>query len=209
MVDDEFNELVKHKFAELERKHGRVPTIPELATALGVDSRMLARKLRKAIATLGTETQTEGTSAFKSTLSELLSGDILIKGVPGFMDLNMLVEQAKHDRQGFSEMRWAVEDREYCLLINFDTSGIYWSLHSNRGREFQRVTNDISDICTLLEAIAKSEEVDKSLLSHMSGEPVPYEYPELPGPEYQDPIPAQNLPPNVLPFRKPYQHSED
>ncbi len=208
MVDDEFNELVKRKFAEWERKHGRVPTIPELASALGVDSRMLARKLRKAIATLGTETQIEGTSAFKSTLSELLSGDILIKGVPGFMDLNMLVEQAKHDRQGFSEMRWSVEDREYCLLIHFDKSGIYWSLHSNRGREFQRVTNEIADICTLLEAIAKNEEVDKSLLSHMSGEPEPLELEreDLP---YQDPIPQEDLPPNVFAFRKPYQHSED
>jgi hypothetical protein len=34
LLDDEFNELVKRKFAELERKHGRVPTIPELADAL-------------------------------------------------------------------------------------------------------------------------------------------------------------------------------
>ncbi len=207
MVDDEFNELVKHKFAEFERKQGRVPTIPELAAALGVDSRMLARKLRKAIATLGTEMQTEGTSAFKSTLSELLSGDILLRGMPGFMDLNMLLEQAKREVRGFSELSWTVESIEYTLRVSAaHNDGHLWVLFGPRGSLFARVTVDVSDICGLLESLANHEVVDDTLITHMSGEPIPVERKQLP---YQDPIPANELPANVLPFQKPYQHSED
>lgn len=210
MVDDEFNELVKRKLAEWERKYGRVPTVSELADSLGIDSRILARKLKKAIAKLGTDIQTEGTSAFKSTLSELLSGELLIKGMPGFMDLNMLLEQAKREVQGYSELSWTVEKNEYTLRVSAaHNNGHLWMLYGPKGAEFSRVTTDVSDICELFECLANNEIVDKTLISHMSGEPVPYEYPELPGPEYQDPIPAQDLPPNVRPFRKPYQHSED
>lgn len=206
MVDDEFNELVKRKFAEFERKHGRVPTVPELAVALGVDSRILARKLMKAIATLGSDAQTEGTSAFKSTLRELLSGDILTKGVPGYMDLKILLEEGRHDPKGYAEMRWTVGEQNYTLFIQYHYSGTMWSLHGSGRVVFTRITDEISDICELLESHLQGEKVDPTLITHMSGEPVPFVPEELP---YQDPISEQELPANVLPFRKPYQHSED
>lgn len=206
MVDDEFNERVKRKFAELERKHGRVPTIAELANSLGVDSRFLERKLRKAIATLGTEEHTEGTSAFQSTLSELLSGDLLFQGMPGYMDLSMLFEQAKKDKRGYSKLSWRVDKNEYQLRLSVDSKGSFWMLFGPRGKVFARITDNILDICELFQALAKNEIVDKTLITHMNGEPVPFEPEELP---YQEPIPQEELPPNVFSFRKPYQHSED
>lgn len=46
MKPSEFDDLVRKKFAEFERQHGRVPTLPELAATLGVEKRLLERKLR-------------------------------------------------------------------------------------------------------------------------------------------------------------------
>lgn len=211
MPDDEFNELVKHKFAEFERKNGRVPTLQELADTLGIDSRMLARKLRKAIKTLGVDTYTEGTSAFKSTLRELLSGDILTRGTPGFADLSVLLHDVMTANLPYAELRWTSEQTEYRLYASRHTREAFlWVLLSSKsGRLFERITKDLGDICGLLQAVLADEEVDSRLISHVSGKPSLVEIREIPVVEYQDPIPEDQLPPNVLPFRKAYQHLDE
>lgn len=212
MSDDEFNELVKRKFSEFERTKGRVPTLQELAAALGIDSRLLARKLKRAIKTLGIDNYTEGTSAFKSTLRQYLSGDILTKGVPGFADLSALMQEVRTHRQPYSELRWKADEIEYRLAVSgYAYSNPLWTLFSSRdGFLFKRITKELGDICILLQSVYGGDEVDSRLISHLSGEPVLVEEGvAMPAREYQDPIPEDQLPPNVLPFRKPYQHSED
>jgi hypothetical protein len=207
MSDDEFNELVKRKFAEFERKNGRVPTLQELADNLGIDSRMLARKLRKAIKTLGVDAYTEGTSAFKSTLRDLLSGDILTKGLPGFQDLAMLLREARHN--GFAEMRWKADRSQVRLIVNCANSEApLWIMFGPSGIIFKRLAHELPDIIELLASHARNERIESALISHMSGEPE-FIGDGMPLIEYQDPIPEDQLPPNVLPFRKPYQHSDE
>lgn len=209
LSDDEFNELVKRKFAELERKHGRVPTIPELAAALGVDSRILARKLQKALAVIGTDIQTEGTSAFKSTLRELLSGGLLLNGMPGFVELNMLLDQARRDQRDYSKLSWKIGREEFQIRVSCNSEkGDLWMMFGPKGTLFARITYEIGDILSLLDSISNNEFVNSELITHLDGEPVPFESQVINLP-YQDPIPEDQLPPNVRPFRKPYQHSED
>lgn len=195
MPEDQFNELMKRKFAELERKLGRVPTIQELADALkdladtlGVDSRSLARKLKNAL----------GSSAFKSASNEQM---------PGFMQLNMLLNQAQRDPNHFSKLHWKIGRRDYSIRVSWDdVRGHGWFMAGPTGMLFSRVTNEVGDVVALIQAIANGEKVDAELITHMHGEPVPFKPEDLP---YQDPIPADQLPPNVLPFRKPYQHSDE
>jgi len=62
MKQSEFDDLVKRKFAEFERQNGRVPTVKELAASLDVDERLLERKLKKALTTMGSDAQTEGSA---------------------------------------------------------------------------------------------------------------------------------------------------
>lgn len=206
MPDDDFNELVKRKFADFERKNGRVPTMQELANSLGVDSRMLARKLRKAIKTLGVDAYTEGTSAFKSTLRQLLSGDILTKGLPGFQDLAMLLREAKHN--GFAEMRWK-DDNECRLIVNCANSEApLWIMFGPNGIIFKRLSSEPPDIIEILAAYARNERIESALVSHLNGVPE-FIGDGMPLIEYQDSIPDDQLPPNVLPFRKPSQYSEE
>jgi len=209
---DEFNELVKRKFAEFERKNGRVPTLQELADLLDVDSRILARKLKRAIKTLGIDNFTEGTSAFKSTLRKYLSGDILMHGAPGFADLSSLLLEAKTQNLPYSELRWYSKDVEYRLSVSkYSYSDLLWALFSSKnGFLFKRITREIGDICCLLQSLANEEEIDGRLIKHVSGEPVVVnEDCSLPQHKYEEPISDENLPPNVLPFRKPYQHSDE
>lgn len=212
MSDDEFNEFVKRKFADFERKNGRVPTLQELAYSLSIDSRMLARKLKRAINTLGIDNFTEGTSAFKSTLRKYLSGDILVKGSPGFADLSALLQEVKAKKLPYSELRWNSEEVEYRLTVSdYAYSASLWELFSSRdGYLFKRITKELGDICILMESVANKEEIDNRLITHLSGEATLVdEGAVVPPRKYQDPIPEDQLPPNVLAFRKPYQHSED
>jgi len=62
MKQSEFDDLVKRKFAEFERQNGRVPTVKELAASLDVDERLLERKLKKALTTMGSDAQTEASA---------------------------------------------------------------------------------------------------------------------------------------------------
>lgn len=200
MSDDEFNELVKRKFSEFERTKGRVPSLQELADSLGVDSRMLARKLRKAIKTLGVDAYTEGTSAFKSTLRQLLSGEILTKGLPGFHDLAMLLREAK--KNGYAEMRWK-DDNECRLIVNCaNCEAPLWIMFGPSGIIFKRLSTEPPDIIQILVDYARNQRIESALVSHLNGEPE-FIGDGMPVIDYQDPIPAEQLPDNVVPFRKP------
>lgn len=214
MPKDDFTEIVKRQFADFERKHGRVPTyqelanqLEELAKALGADPRVFTRKLKAAVASIGIDHHVEGTSAFKSTLREILSSELLLNGMPGFKELNLLLNESRSNHGKYSKLSWRIGRRDYHLSVSSDDQkGHAWFFSKPSGRVFARITNEIGDILALLESFSKNESIDPELITHMNGEPEPYVPTELP---YQDPLPADQLPPNVLPFRKPYQHSDE
>jgi hypothetical protein len=178
MSDDEFNELVKRKFSEFERTKGRVPTLQDLADTLNIDSRMLARKLEKALIALGTENLTEGTSAFKSTLRELLSKSMIFRGWPGLMELCVLLQDCRTSGRGGSQMRWSTKSGEYVLLVRGLPSHVEWVLFQGRKALFTFETENVSDVFLQIEALRKRES------------------PEEPQTEGATPD-------NVVPFRKP------
>jgi len=184
MSDDEFNELVKRKFAEFERTKGRVPTLQELADMLSIDSRMLARKLEKALMALGTENLTEGTSAFKSTLRDLLSKSMLFRGWPGLMELCVLLQDAKANCRSGSQLRWSTKDGEYVLLLRGLPSYAEWVLFRGRKLLFSHDTENASDVFLLIEDLRKLESPEAPQAEALTRD-------------------------NVVLFRKPYQHSED
>jgi hypothetical protein len=117
MKQSEFDDLVRRKFAEFERLNGRVPTIKELSATLGVEERMLERKLKKALATIGTDAQTEGTSAFKSTLRQILSKGLLDCEIPGEEDLQLLLLKARQSTSRMASMHWEVPPLEMELIV--------------------------------------------------------------------------------------------
>ena len=110
MRTPDFDHLVRKKFAEFERQNGRVPTMQELASTLGVEERMLERKLRKALATMGTDLQTEGTSAFKSTLRQILSKGLLQNETPVESDLQLLLMKARQSKSRAAELTFIRDD---------------------------------------------------------------------------------------------------
>lgn len=53
MITDNPNDEIRRQVADFERRTGRVPTIEELAKILEIDPRLLARRLKKSLITLG------------------------------------------------------------------------------------------------------------------------------------------------------------
>lgn len=133
MKPSEFDDLVRKKFAEFERQHGRVPTLPELAATLGVEKRLLERKLRRALALIGTDAQIEGTSAFKSTLRQVMSKGLLNCELPGKDDLQLLLMKARQSNAKSAAMQWEMSSIEMELTVElFDAkSKPRWTLRSN------------------------------------------------------------------------------
>src|SRR5271167_3516761 len=103
MEDDDFLRAVKQKLADFERRTGRVPSIEELAEELGVHSRMLPSKLRRAIATIGSDAQAEGTSAFKSSLRQVLSPSLFTSGICSYREIGELMQEAQNNIGRWSE----------------------------------------------------------------------------------------------------------
>ena len=130
MKQSEFDDLVRRKFAEFERQNGRVPTLKELSASLGVEERMLERKLKKALATIGTDAQTEGTSAFKSTLRQVMSKGLLNYENPGEEDLLLLLLKARQSKSGMATMQWEIPPLEMELVVEVSKtlSKPRWSL---------------------------------------------------------------------------------
>jgi hypothetical protein len=118
MKQSEFDDLVRRKFAEFERQNGRVPTLKELSASLGVEERMLERKLKKALTTIGTDAQTEGTSAFKSTLRQVMSKGLLNYENPGEEDLLLLLLKARQSKSGMATMQWEIPPLEMELVVD-------------------------------------------------------------------------------------------
>lgn len=135
MKPADFDDLVRKKFAEFERQNGRVPTVPELATAVGVEERMLERKLRKALAIMGTDLQTEGTSAFQSTLRHVLSKSLLKYETPGQEDLQLLIMKARQSRAQSASMQWDLgfigAQFEMTVKLYKDKTKPLWMVFSN------------------------------------------------------------------------------
>lgn len=157
MKQSEFDDLVKRKFAEFERQNGRVPSMKELSASLGVEERMLERKLKRALATIGTDAQTEGTSAFKSTLRQMLSRGLLNYEIPGEDDLQLLLLKARQSKTGMASMEWEIQPLQFELSVQvFDArSKPEWTLCLRlcKERSFHRLFSVRSHIDELSEHI--------------------------------------------------------
>lgn len=123
MITDNQNEHIKRHVAEFERRTGRVPTIEELAKILEIDPRLLARRLKKSMLQLEMNAQSEGTSAFKASLTELLSSGLMDRGVPSKEDLQALLKKAKENRTKFATLRWTMGDGEVSLSVQIPGRG--------------------------------------------------------------------------------------
>ncbi len=132
MKPSEFDDLVRKKFAEFERQHGRVPTLPELAATLGVEKRLLERKLRRALAMIGTDAQIEGTSAFKSTLRQVMSKGLLSNEMPSKEDLQLLLMKARQSNARSATMSWDMTplNMELTVRLSDTNSKPQWFLRS-------------------------------------------------------------------------------
>ncbi len=122
MITDNPEEEIRRQVAEFERHTGRVPTIEELAKILEIDPRLLARRLKKSLILLGRDAQTEGSSAFKASLSELLSSGLVDLGIPGESDLLALLQKAKENKTKFATLRWTSGDGELSLSVQVNNS---------------------------------------------------------------------------------------
>ncbi|MBA3858619.1 MAG: hypothetical protein C0507_17060 [Cyanobacteria bacterium PR.3.49] len=157
MKQSEFDDLVRRKFAEFERQNGRVPTLKELSASLGVEERMLERKLKKALTTIGTDAQTEGTSAFKSTLRQVMSKGLLNYENPGIEDLQLLLLKGRQSKTGMASMEWEIPPLQFELTVQiFDArSKPEWTLcmRMSKERTFHRLFGVRSHIDELSEHI--------------------------------------------------------
>lgn len=130
MTTDNFNETIRRQVADFERRCGRVPTIEELAKILEIDPRLLARRLKKAPDTLGTDTQIEGSSAFNTSLNDIMSSGLIDRGLPGQTDLKALLEKAHENKTKFATLRWTMGDSEVSLSVQVQNRGTkpFWIL---------------------------------------------------------------------------------
>lgn len=123
MITDNPEEEIRRQVADFERRTGRVPTIEELAKILEIDPRLLARRLKKSLILLGRDAQTEGSSAFKASLSELLSSGLVDLGIPGESDLMALLQKARENKTKFATLRWTTGDGELSLSVQVTNPG--------------------------------------------------------------------------------------
>jgi hypothetical protein len=151
MKPSDFDDLVRKKFAEFERQHGRAPTLPELAATLGVEKRLLERKLRRALALIGTDANIEGTSAFKSTLRQVMSKGLLSNEMPSKEDLQLLLLKARQSNARSATMSWDMTplNMELTVRLPESKSKPQWFLRSkleNSDAEFKLVSCVDADI---------------------------------------------------------------
>lgn len=123
MITDNLNEHIRRHVADFERRTGRVPTIEELAKILEMDPRLLARRLKKSLLQIGMDAQMEGTSAFKASLTELLSSGLMDRGVPSETDLHALLQKAEENKKKFATLRWTMGDGEVSLSVQVANRG--------------------------------------------------------------------------------------
>ncbi len=117
MITDNQNEEIRRQVADFERRTGRVPTIEELAKDLEIDPRLLARRLKKSLILLGVDAQTEGSSAFKTSLNGMLNSGLIDRGIPGDADLQALWQKAQKNKTNFATIRWTTGDGELSLSV--------------------------------------------------------------------------------------------
>ncbi len=151
MKPSEFDDLVRKKFAEFERQNGRAPTLPELAATLGVEKRMLERKLRRALAMIGTDAQIEGTSAFKYTLRQVMSRGLLSSEMPGKDDLQLLLLKARQSNARSATMSWDMSPllMELTVVLKDPNAKPQWFLRSkfeSSNDEFKLLSSVQADV---------------------------------------------------------------
>jgi len=145
VITDNPSEEIKRQVADFERRTGRVPTIEELAKILEIDPRLLARRLKKSLILLGMDAQSEGSSAFKASLSELLSSGLIDRGIPGESDLLALLQKASENKTKFATLRWTMGDGEVSLSVQVNRGAKpLWVLCNVSSGD----TEKIDEICT-------------------------------------------------------------
>ncbi|PZM80996.1 MAG: hypothetical protein DKT66_17340 [Candidatus Melainabacteria bacterium] len=155
MITDNQNEHIKRHVAEFERHTGRVPTIEELAKILEMDPRLLARRLKKSLLQLGMDAQMEGSSAFKSSLPELLSSGMMDRGIPSEADLQALIQKAKDNKTKFATLRWTMGDGEVSLSVQVSNQKPQWVLCNLSAGDTEKIdeiqTDDLEQVSRLYE----------------------------------------------------------
>lgn len=154
MITDNYGDEIRRQVADFERRTGRVPTIEELAKELEIDPRLLARRLKKSLILLGLDEQMEGTSAFKASLSEILSSGVMDKGVPAIKDLQAILEKARENKTKFATLRWAMGDGEVSLSVQVGNRGTkpFWVLCNITGGETVKLDEIHTDRLDLVAA---------------------------------------------------------
>mgnify|MGYP001591458679 CR=1 FL=1 len=64
MITDNPSEVSKRQVADFEHRHGRMPTLGELAKIVEINPRSPARRLKNSLILLGMDAQSERTTAF-------------------------------------------------------------------------------------------------------------------------------------------------
>ncbi len=161
MITDNPSEEIKRQVADFERRTGRVPTIEELAKILEIDPRLLARRLKKSLILLGMDAQSEGSSAFKASLSTLLSSGLIDRGIPGETDLVALLQKANENKTRFATIRWTMGDGELSLSVQVLNSGAkpLWVLCNVSAGDTEKLDEIHTDQLDLVSAMFENLEL--------------------------------------------------
>lgn len=161
MIIDNQDEAIRRQVADFERRTGRVPTIEELAKIMEIDPRLLARRLKKSLVQMGMDAQQEGTSAFKASLSEILSAGLIDKGTPGISDLESLLLKAQENKTKFATLRWTTGDGELTLSVQVLNKGAkpMWVLCNASGGETVKLDEIHTDSLNLVAGMYENLEL--------------------------------------------------
>lgn len=161
VITDNPDEEISRQVADFERRTGRVPTIEELAKILEIDPRLLARRLKKSLIMLGRDAQTEGSSAFKASLNELLSSGLIDLGIPGESDLRALLHKAKENKTKFATLRWTTGDGELSLSVQVTNPGVkpLWVLCNVSAGDTEKLDEIHADNLELVAAMYENLEL--------------------------------------------------
>jgi translation initiation factor IF-3 len=99
VTDKDIIERIKQTIALFERETGRVPTIDQLASELGMDTDGVRKVIQKYLS----DSKLEGTSAFQNNLLEILMGNVI-------GETNGLFARSLHERNRNREVRLIDED---------------------------------------------------------------------------------------------------
>jgi translation initiation factor IF-3 len=108
VTEKDIIEKIKQAIALFEREAGRVPTIDQLASKLGMDTDGVRKVIRKFLS----DSKLEGTSAFQSNLLEILTGHVIGAS-------NGLFAHSLHQRNWDRQVRLIDEDGAQLGILSY------------------------------------------------------------------------------------------